>query len=77
MDGGVRREPLLTLLKAFESPLLAEFNSNSSGRDLARATTASSVRYGARSAREYDGQKLAFGQYESVRTPLKGTAFDS
>ena len=67
----------LTRMQAFQSPLLADYNSNSSGRDLANASEDVETRYGSVSPGE-EGEKrqLAFGQPEMVENPERGARFD-
>ena len=57
--------------------MLADYNSNSSGRDLANAVGERPVRYGATPA-DAMGQniKLAFADPASVTPPSKGSRFD-
>lgn len=68
----------LEMAKAFESPLFAEFNSNSSGRDIAKDAEESDIKYGVLTA-DADGtdgrRRIAFGESGSVMKPQKGTNF--
>ena len=71
------RRRILIIFQAFESPMLAECNSNSSGRDLAEAAGAAKVRYGAiRTDQKSDKTKLCFGDPEDIVPPENGMRFD-
>jgi hypothetical protein len=70
---------LIDTSQAFESPLLADEHSNSSGRDLAKVERigGAEVKYGATS--QYgrpDQVKLAFANPVLVTEPQKGMKFD-
>ena len=63
--------------KAFESPLLADCNSNSSGRDVAKFVGEKSIRYGVvKSSPHGEKTRLAFADPGSVGLPRKGERFD-
>ena len=67
---------VLTLHQAFESPLLANEDSNSSGRDIARSVDDRPIRYGARSDFSMHGRtKLAFADPSVVLKPESGAKF--
>jgi hypothetical protein len=76
----VVRDPVIIITntsQAFESPLLTDVNSNSSGRDLARNVGEVRVRYGATSQYAMpEKTKLAFGNTAAVVRPEKGARFD-
>lgn len=58
--------------------MLADCNSNSSGRDLAEAAGDAKVKYGAVGAGHKSEQtKLCFGNPEDVECPENGMRFDS
>lgn len=64
--------------KAFESPMLAECNSNSSGRELAEAVGSVRVRYGVVSDHAVNGTaKLAIASADLVAAPKAGMRFDA
>lgn len=68
---------VLTLSQAFESPLLADVNSNSSGRDLAKQVGEVRVRYGSTAQHGLSKKsKLAFANPMLVECPEKGATFD-
>ncbi|KAF2483167.1 hypothetical protein BDY17DRAFT_142652 [Neohortaea acidophila] len=67
----------LEIAKAFRSPLLAEYNSNSTGRELAAEAGEVSLKYGVLVDDKSDGQtQLAFGDPALVSQPVKGMRFD-
>ena len=64
-------------LQAFGSPLLADCNSNCSGRELAKSTGSRSVRYGAARPTRADGTRtLGFADSSTVEKPARGMQFD-
>ena len=70
-------------LQAFEAPLLAGFNSNSSGRQMARAAGDAEVQYGEtrhvvlHGGSAYPEQKrLAFAAPQFISDPQKNEKFD-
>lgn len=66
------------MLKAFESPMLAECNSNSSGRELAEAVGSVRVRYGVVSNDAVNGKaKLAVASVDLASPPKAGMRFDA
>jgi hypothetical protein len=73
----------LEVAKAFEAPLLAEYNSNLAGGDLAKEACDRKFRYGATGEMEVDGhgvrqlqaRKLAFADPEQVYRPLETCKF--
>lgn len=67
----------LETAKAFESPMFAAYNSNSSGRDLAKSTKNIRVQYGVKSTGATgEGEKLAFASPDLVSVPRNGSRFD-
>ena len=65
------------LQQAFESPMLANVNSNSSGRDIARGFGDVRVKYGTKMGDPMHGNaKLASGDPAFVNKPAKGARFD-
>jgi hypothetical protein len=66
----------LELAKAFQSPLLDDYNSNSTGRDLARVTDDTSIRYGARVGQQNDRKGiLGFARATQIDSPDEGASF--
>ena len=63
-------------LQAFDSSLLADVNSNSSGRDLARNIGDIYVRYGSAQCGTPARSKLVFGDPAVLEQPEKGAKFD-
>lgn len=73
----------LEIAKAFEAPLLSDCNSNSSGRDIAKAAGNVEVQYGATNGSMRHGKdtdsvvtRLAFGEQGFVNPPKKDTHFE-
>lgn len=64
----------LEIAKAFKSPLLAEFNSNTNGTDLATATRERDIQYGL--TLEGGKSELGFGKPDAVSRPTEGMKFD-
>ena len=63
--------------QAFESPLLVDCNSNSSGRDIAKFVGEPEIRYGAKRGSHSDEKtRLAFADPAAVHSPQKGERFD-
>ncbi len=60
----------LEIAHAFEAPAFENCDSNSNGRDLAKAVGGTEVKYGA-----VTEQKLAFGGQRFVQPPANGSRF--
>lgn len=69
---------VLTSMQAFESPLLADCNSNSSGGDIARKAGETPIRYGVIASEDQTkaGVKLAFADPAVVEKPRSGMLID-
>jgi hypothetical protein len=66
----------LEIAKAFQSPLLANYNSNSTGRDIARAAEDTSIQYGAKAGEPGDKKAiLGFARPGEVDSPEEGASF--
>ena len=64
-------------LLAFGSPLLADCNSNCSGRELVKSTGSRRVRYGAKRPTRADGTRtLGFADSSTLEKPARGMQFD-
>lgn len=66
----------LTELQAFESPLLKESNSNSSGRDIAKALGKTETRYGAAMDAAGQTSRLVFANPSRVEVPRREARFN-
>ena len=64
--------------QAFDSPMFANCNSNSSGRDVAKEMVDVDVQYGSREVgAPGDSVKLTFSDPRTVKQPVKGARFDT
>lgn len=63
------------MVKAFESPILDQCNSNSSGRDIAKVLGEIRLQYGATKSADKN-TALAFASPELVDRPVKDARFD-
>lgn len=62
-------------VKAFQSPILDQCNSNSSGREIAKGIGETRLQYGAKYSMDKD-IALAFARPELVNRPVKEVRFD-
>lgn len=66
---------LLIVQQAFEAPILAGTNSNSSAADIVEQRGNIEIKYGATAAGD-SASKLAFAGVEIVNRPKEGMSFD-
>ncbi|KAF2484919.1 hypothetical protein BDY17DRAFT_93733 [Neohortaea acidophila] len=64
------------IAKAFESPLLEEYNSNSGGDDIATAAGQRAIRYGVSTESRGEESRLHFKDAATIASPTEGMKFD-